>query len=86
MKELVLQLSLLSTCLLFLFYPLPGTLPAGQGAPGLNLIGGQAFRLAGYFLYLAHSLGAIPFVCHPLSSPKEKRSLLFRLKIFIYSC
>ena len=36
MKELVLQLSLLITCLLFLFYPLPGTLPAGQGAPGLN--------------------------------------------------
>lgn len=33
----------LITCLLFIFYPLPGTLPAGQGAPGLHVQGDRHF-------------------------------------------
>lgn len=43
MKELVLQLSLLGLSPLFLFYPLPGTFPAGQGAPRLHVQGDRNF-------------------------------------------
>lgn len=38
MKELVLQLSLLGNSPAF-FFPLPGTFPAGQGAPRLHVQG-----------------------------------------------
>lgn len=78
MKELVLQLSLLGLSPVCFFFLSPARhLTSGSRCSRASCTGGQAFRLAGYFLYLAHSLGAIPFVCHPLSSPKEKRSLLF---------
>lgn len=72
MKELVLQLSLLglSPASFFFFISCQAPSQRVKVLQGFST-GGQELRLAGYFLYLTHSLGAIPFVCHPLSGPKE---------------
>lgn len=81
MKERVLQLSLLGGlspgCFFFFISCHARHLPSGSRCSKASCTGGQELRLAGYFLYLAYSLGAISFVCQPLSGPKQKRLISF---------